>query len=455
MGLHFSVEMSELVNKMYMNSLVHLRPVYMNVSCFVKLIAGSYCKSWAFQSFNMLLVIGSLIFFLVAVGSGYFYMFPYVQPVILNSENNSASSLVIPNFDNNDLTVNPYMNKTLAGLDSEECDAFDGGWVLDESYPLYDSSLCPFAERGFNCLANGRRDQRYLKWRWKPKNCDIPRFNAKETLELLRGRRVVFVGDSLSRTQWESAICMLMTGVDDKKSVYEVNRHKITKRIRYLGVRFSTFNITIDFYRSVFLVQSGPAPKSTPKRVKSVLKLDTMDDISKEWVDSDVLVFNSGHWWTPSKLFNMGCYFQIGGRLKLGMSINGAFKTALSTWKSWVESKINTSRTDVFFRTFESSHWSSRSGQSCKVTREPMSIVKGLDRSPVSDAIVNVVKNLSIPVTLLHVTPLGAFRSDAHVGTWSDNPSVPDCSHWCLPGVPDTWNELLFSFLLSHHQEPS
>jgi hypothetical protein len=22
------------------------------------------------------------------------------------------------------------------------------------------------------------------------------------------------------------------------------------------------------------------------------------------------------------------------------------------------------------------------------------------------------------------------------------------CSHWCLPGVPDTWNELVYSFLL-------
>lgn len=303
MGLHFTDKMFEIVNKMYMDSWVHLRTVYMNVSSFVKLMAGRYCKSWAFQSFNVLLVIGSLIFFLVAAGSGYFYMFPYVQPVIQNFENNTASSLGIPNFDNNDLTVNPYVNKTLTDLDSE-CDVFDGEWVLDESYPLYDSSLCPFAERGFNCLANGRKDKGYLKWRWKPKNCDIPRFNAREILELLGGKRVVFVGDSLSRTQWESAICMLMTGVDDKKSVYEVNRHKITKRIRHLSVLFSTFNFTIDFYRSVFLVQSGPAPKRTPKRAKSVLKLDTMDDISKEWIDSDVLVFNSGHWWTSSKLFN-------------------------------------------------------------------------------------------------------------------------------------------------------
>ncbi|BAT96103.1 hypothetical protein VIGAN_08298600 [Vigna angularis var. angularis] len=29
-------------------------------------------------------------------------------------------------------------------------------------------------------------------------------------------------------------------------------------------------------------------------------------------------------------------------------------------------------------------------------------------------------------------------------------PNAPqDCSHWCLPGVPDTWNELLYAQLLS------
>lgn len=78
-----------------------------------------------------------------------------------------------------------------------------------------------------------------------------------------------------------------------------------------------------------------------------------------------------------------------------------------------------------------------------------MSKANGWDRHLFSDVIIDVAKNLSIPVTVLHVTPMGAFRSDAHVGTWSDNPSVPDCSHWCLPGVPDVWNEMLFSFLVS------
>ncbi|RWV91505.1 hypothetical protein GW17_00046207 [Ensete ventricosum] len=45
---------------------------------------------------------------------------------------------------------------------------------------------------------------------------------------------------------------------------------------------------------------------------------------------------------------------------------------------------------------------------------------------------------------------MGASRSDAHIGTWSHPASILDCSHWCLPGVPDAWNELVFSHLLTN-----
>lgn len=55
-------------------------------------------------------------------------------------------------------------------------------------------------------------------------------------------------------------------------------------------------------------------------------------------------------------------------------------------------------------------------------------------------------------VSFLNVTYLSEFRRDGHPsnhrepGTSVEAPQ--DCSHWCLPGVPDTWNELLYNDLL-------
>ncbi|XP_027339277.1 protein trichome berefringence-like 7 [Abrus precatorius] len=401
-----------------------------------KIIKGD-CNAWIFVSFNGLVTAGSLISLLLILSWAYSYAFPSSPSVIKSYDIPNSSHSLVQSF-----------QILKSNVSRGTCNVFEGSWVKDDSYPLYDASHCPFAERGFNCLANGRKDRGYTKWRWKPKNCDIPRFDARKILEELRGKRVVFVGDSLSRTQWESMICMLMTGVEDKKSVYEIKGNKITKQIRFLGVKFSSFDVRIDFYRSVFLVKPGSVPRHAPQRVKTTLRLDKIDDISHEWIDSDVLIFNSGHWWTRTKLFDMGWYFQVGSSVKLGMPINSAFNTALLTWASWVENTINTNRTRIFFRTFESSHWSGQNHNACKVTRKPWKRTNGREKSPISDMINRVVKNMSAQVTVLHVTPMTAYRSDGHVGTWNDKPSVPDCSHWCLPGVPDMWNQILLSYFL-------
>jgi hypothetical protein len=52
----------------------------------------------------------------------------------------------------------------------------------------------------------------------------------------------------------------------------------------------------------------------------------------------------------------------------------------------------------------------------------------------------------------LNITYMTELRRDGHPsrhrepGTPPDAPE--DCSHWCLPGVPDAWNELLYAHLL-------
>ena len=50
---------------------------------------------------------------------------------------------------------------------------------------------------------------------------------------------------------------------------------------------------------------------------------------------------------------------------------------------------------------------------------------------------------------LFDVTPLSGLRPDAHpsahIHTTKDGHIVEDCLHWCLPGVPDTWNRILLT----------
>jgi hypothetical protein len=58
----------------------------------------------------------------------------------------------------------------------KSCDLYRGTWVKDEEYPIYKAGSCPYVDEAFDCQGNGRKDSDYLKWRWKPNDCDLPRF---------------------------------------------------------------------------------------------------------------------------------------------------------------------------------------------------------------------------------------------------------------------------------------
>lgn len=94
---------------------------------------------------------------------------------------------------------------------SGNCDLYQGKWIYDPAGPLYTNNTCPSTvlTQMQNCQGNGRPDKDYENYRWKPDNCDLPRFNPRKFLELMRGKTVAFIGDSVARNQYESLLCIL------------------------------------------------------------------------------------------------------------------------------------------------------------------------------------------------------------------------------------------------------
>ncbi|CAN1230014.1 Protein trichome birefringence-like 39 [Linum perenne] len=269
-------------------------------------------------------------------------------------------------------------------LGVSKCNWFRGKWVYDPSYPLYDSAKCPFMDPEFDCSKFGRPDRTYLKYRWQPFNCNLPRFNGVNLLEKWRGKKIMFVGDSLSLNQWLSLACMIHSSVPN-------SRYSFVRADGLASVTFLDYGVKIMLYRTPYLVDIV-----NDRKYGRVLKLGSIAN-GNAWRGMDVLVFNSWHWWTHT------------GRSQPGREWN-------------------------------------RPSESCVRQSQPFMGTRYPTGMPAAWIVVNkVLSRVKKPVYLLDITGLSLYRKDAHPGQYSSINGGDDCSHWCLPGLPDTWNLLLYS----------
>ncbi|KAJ4817140.1 Protein trichome birefringence [Rhynchospora pubera] len=360
--------------------------------------------------------------------------------------------------ENNEKMRDLDVNKTEREVEGK-CNIYDGKWVFDESYPLYDSKSCSFIDEGFSCEANGRTDRDYTKWRWKPYYCNIPRFNAVKMLDLIKGKRLVFVGDSINRNQWESIMCILRQGVLDPKRIYEAHGRRITKEKGQYNFKFVDYNCSVEYYVSHFLVHESKARIGT-RRVKT-LRIDTIDKAASKWKGADILVFNTAHWWSHHKTKSGVNYYQEGNLVHPQLDVSSAFQKSLKTWAWWVDRYVNPAKTQVFFRSSSPSHFSGgewNTGGHCKEHNQPLNFTsrKQIPVPEMNLILDQIIAQMKTSVTVLNITNLSGVRIDGHPSIYGRKPvsgaqasGIQDCSHWCLPGIPDTWNELLYYHIVS------
>ncbi|GKU93408.1 hypothetical protein SLEP1_g7001 [Rubroshorea leprosula] len=144
-----------------------------------------------------------------------------------------------------------------------------------------------------------------------------------------------------------------------------------------------------------------------------------------------------------------------------------ALEKGLRTWANWVDSNVDRTRTRVFFQSISPTHndpneWqtvtTATTTKNCYGETVPMSGTtyptgEYPELMRVED---EVIRDMHTPVYVLDITMLSELRKDGHPSIYSGDLSPgqkanpyqsADCSHWCIPGLPDTWNQLFYTVL--------
>ncbi|KAI9386930.1 hypothetical protein POPTR_010G095700v4 [Populus trichocarpa] len=365
------------------------------------------------------------------------------------------------------LTSSPVSPPPALLEDETSCDYTDGNWVPDRRDPLYNGSTCGTIKEGQSCIAHGRPDMGYLYWRWKPKQCKLPRFEPNTFLQLLRNKHLAFVGDSMARNQLESLLCML-SSVSPPNLVYRDGEENKFRRWY-----FESHNFSISVYWSPFLVRG--VEKSNTGLNHNQLFLDHVDE---RWAADmngiDMVVLSIGHWFLHPAVYYegdqvLGCHYCPDlNHTEIGFYdiLRKAIKTTL---KALVDRKgPNANGFDALVTTFSPAHFEGDWDKlgACPKTepyKEGEKTLEGMDAEmrqveveEVEAAKMNSVQLEKFRLEALDVSKLSLMRPDGHPGPYMHpfpfaygvaERVQNDCVHWCLPGPIDTWNEILLEVI--------
>ncbi|XP_054809954.1 xyloglucan O-acetyltransferase 1-like [Prosopis cineraria] len=375
------------------------------------------------------------------------------------------------------LSLSPSPPSSSAGESLiSSCDYFNGKWVRDRRGPLYNGTTCGTIKEGQNCIAHGRPDLGYLYWRWKPTQCNLPRFEPLAFLQLLKNKHLAFVGDSMARNQLESLLCLLATA-STPNLVYRNGEDN--KFRRWL---FSSHNVSLSVYWSPFLVKGIEKSSRGPNHNK--LYLDIVDERwAGEMGQMDMIVLSIGHWFLHPAVYYeadsvLGCHYCPGlNHTEIGFFdvLRKALRTALN---SIIEKKSAKGEAiDVTVTTFSPAHFEGEwdKAGACPKTkpyRKGEKELEGMDSDmrkiemeevgAAKEKALNKYKGFRLEA--LDVTKLALMRPDGHPGPYMH--AFPfangvqervqnDCVHWCLPGPIDTWNEIFLEMVKKWRNENS
>lgn len=273
----------------------------------------------------------------------------------------------------------------------------------------------------------------------------------------MQDKTLAFIGDSLGRQQFQSLMCMVSGGEErpdvlDVGSEYGLVKPRGHARPDGWAYRFPSTNSTILYYWSSTLCDLEPLDiKNLTTDV--AMHLDRPPAFLQRFLSKfDVVVLNTGHHWNRGKLNANRWVMHVGGKRNTNRKladIGGAKNFTVYSTVHWLNSELpKYPGLKAFYRSISPRHFFNGewdTGGTCDNPSPRSGELEVLQDESNDLLAAGSVKGTN--VKLLDITALSQLRDEGHISRYSikATPGVQDCLHWCLPGVPDTWNELLFA----------
>ncbi|KAJ6368310.1 hypothetical protein OIU78_000825 [Salix suchowensis] len=255
--------------------------------------------------------------------------------------------------------------------ESRKCDIFRGKWIPYQDTPYYNNATCREISDQQNCMKFGRPDTDFLKWKWKPDECELPRFDSEQFLELVRGKSMAFIGDSLGRNQMQSLQCLL------SRVVYPEDIVSYTEDARFKRWFYVNYNFTLASSWAPHLVRTIDTDPDGPTYNRLLnLYLDEADHAWAARVETyDYVIISAGRWFYGPQVFYengkaVGCHLCLKNTIKNLTMFYGyrkAFRTSFKTLISLARFSGVTFLRTLSPAHFENGEWNK--GGNCVRTR--------------------------------------------------------------------------------------
>lgn len=272
----------------------------------------------------------------------------------------------------------------------------------------------------------------------------------------LRNKVLGFIGDSLARQQIQSLMCMITQGknnmvIDEVGSKFGFHIPRGERKPTGVAYHFQETNSTILMFWSTTLAEIEILNKTDPLS-RRALHLDRPLDFLRDHLNQmDIVILNSGHHWNRGKLNlnRLDFHFNglpVGPRDPLNL-VSNAYNQTIHSVLEWASKQMENTSKVVFYRTLSPRHFRNgdwNTGGTCDSVRfdKEVAVQEGALIDPVAES-----ASLGTNVNLLNITALSLLRGEGHISKYGGGKGGQDCLHWCLPGIPDTWNEILFAQL--------